>query len=257
MLEIFCPITMQQLAMQWKREGKVAVFVPTMGALHKGHIALFKEARQLGDPLVVSIYVNPKQFGPHEDYQVYPRNYEKDKQICIEQGVDVLFAPSNLYHEDHSSWVIEEKISQGRCGKFRPGHFKGVATVLMKLFCLIQPSIAVFGWKDAQQLELVQRMVRDFYLPIKIVGVETVRDENGLAYSSRNTYLSEEQKKIASQLPRILKEAASMPEAEVWARQELEKIPCFKLDYVEKVNGRLCAALWIGNVRLIDNFPCL
>lgn len=256
MIEIFSPSEMQSLALQWKIQGKATVLVPTMGALHKGHLCLIEKARQLGDPLVVSIYVNPTQFGPGEDYHVYPRNYEKDRLLCREQGVDVLFAPPSLYHEEHSSWVVEEKISLGRCGRSRPGHFKGVATVLMKLFWLVQPSKAVFGWKDAQQMELVQRLARDFYLPMEVIGVETVRDENGLAYSSRNAYLNEEQKRIASQFPRILKEAASMPEGEAWAKKELEKIPCFKLDYVEKVNGRLCAALWIDKIRLIDNFPC-
>ncbi|KIE57851.1 panthothenate synthetase [Methylacidiphilum kamchatkense Kam1] len=256
MIEVFDPSIMQSLASKWRKEGQPLCLVPTMGALHNGHIALIQEAKKQAGLTIVSIYVNPTQFAPTEDFGIYPRNYPMDRQICAENGVDVLFAPKELYYEDHSSWVVEEDISKGRCSKTRPGHFRGVATVLMKLFWLIQPTKAIFGWKDAQQLELVRRIVRDFYIPIEIIGVETVREESGLACSSRNAYLTEEQKKIASLFSRILKEASMMAEPEAWARRELEKISCFKVDYVEKVNGRLCGAIWIDKIRLIDNFPC-
>ncbi|MBX7158051.1 MAG: pantoate--beta-alanine ligase [Verrucomicrobiae bacterium] len=245
---------MQQLAARGKRDGKRIVLVPTMGALHKGHVSLIRRARKLGDWVVVSIYVNATQFGRREDFSKYPRTLARDLELCREEKVDFVFAPKNLYEKDHSTWVEEKVISQDRCGRSRPNLFRGVTTVVSKLFHLVQPDVAVFGQKDAQQGEVVAQMVRDLNFPIKIVMASTFREKDGLAMSSRNRYLSVKERRIAPQLFQILKQAAKLKRGrrEVFAYEALRKAG-LRVDYVEEVNQRLCAAVWLGKTRLIDN----
>lgn len=247
---------MQRLALRWKQAGSTIGFVPTMGALHTGHLSLIKTARKKCDWLVVSIYVNPAQFGPKEDLRLYPRPLANDAALCRSAGVDVLFHPSTLYAADHSTWVVEEKIALGRCADSRPGHFRGVATVVLKLLNIVQPNTAYFGWKDAQQVEVIQRLVRDLAVPTKIVPIETVRDRDGLALSSRNQYLSTTERAQALALPLLLAGAIHQSSPVAWLRRALPRCPGVRVDYVEKVNGRLCAAVWVGKTRLIDNLPC-
>lgn len=227
-----------------------------MGSLHAGHLSLVRQAKRRADVVILSIYVNPTQFGPHEDLDRYPRPRRRDLALAREQGVDIVFAPRTLYHPDHSTWVEETVCSQGRCGARRPGHFRGVATVVLKLFQLTQPHFAVFGLKDAQQLEVIERMTRDLNLPVKILRSPIVRDSRGLALSSRNQYLSATEYEQALALPRALKtaaRAASVAEAESIARSILERAAGIQIEYIETVRGRLCAAVWVGTTRLIDN----
>ena len=244
---------MQRTALQWKRAGKSVALVPTMGALHRGHLHLLEVARKKADIVVVSIYVNPSQFGPKEDLTRYPRPFEEDTKLCRASGADAIFHPENLYQPDHSTWVNEERVSQGRCALSRPGHFRGVSTVVLKLFNLVQPDQAYFGWKDAQQVGVIQRLARDLDLPTKIIPVETVRDQDGLALSSRNRYLSPSQREQALALPILLLAAKEQKNPESWLRAALGKCPGIEVDYVELVTGRLCAAIWVGKTRLLDN----
>ncbi|WP_020494147.1 pantoate--beta-alanine ligase [Verrucomicrobium sp. 3C] len=250
------PKEMQAVGLRLRKMGASPALVPTMGALHSGHLALIQRAREEGAPVIVSVYVNPLQFGPGEDLAAYPRTMEADRQSCEAAGVDVLFAPRTLYAADHSTYVMEEALSSGRCGRSRPGHFRGVATVVAKLLNLTQAAVAVFGWKDAQQLSVVRRVVRDLDFPVRIVPVEIQRDHDGLASSSRNRYLSTEQRTRAVEFPRILEEAARRPDGCGWAAVELSRMPGVRVDYLEEADGRLCGAIWIDGVRLIDNFPC-
>lgn len=251
---------MQRQALLLKRREKTIAFVPTMGALHEGHLSLVRRARALADIVVVSIYVNPTQFGPKEDFSRYPRPLKKDCALCRREEVDIVFAPKNLYHADASTVVEETSRSQGRCGAFRPGHFCGVATVVCKLFNIVQPDIAVFGQKDAQQCEVIERMTRDLFLPVKIIRAPILRDKNGLALSSRNQYLSPEEYQQALNFPRALKEAVSegktIQQVEQKARALLRQHRGWKMDYVTCANGFLCAAVRIGKTRLIDNLRC-
>ncbi|QSR83838.1 pantoate--beta-alanine ligase [Methylacidimicrobium sp. B4] len=247
---------MQSVGLRLRREGAFPVLVPTMGALHAGHLSLIERAKEEGAPVIVSVYVNPLQFGAGEDLAVYPRTGEADRQACEAAGVDIFFAPRDLYAADHSSYVTEEALSAGRCGRSRPGHFRGVATVVVKLLNLTQAATAVFGWKDAQQLSVIRRLVRDLAFPVRIVPVEIQRDRDGLAWSSRNRYLSPEQRERAAAFPRILAEAARRPDGCAWASAELSRVPGCRVDYVEEADGRLCGAIWIDKIRLIDNFPC-
>ena len=245
---------MQKQATMWKRQGETVGLIPTMGALHAGHQALIRRARGACACVVVTIYVNPTQFGPNEDLGRYPRPRREDLALCRKAGVDVVFAPANLYPDDHSTYVDETECSAGRDGASRPGHFRGVATVVLKLFNLTQPTLAYFGQKDAQQLEVVRRMVRDLDVPVKIVAVPTVRDADGIALSSRNRYLSVSERAVAIQFANALQEAAKMgAKSTEWLKRELEKIPGLRLDYVEMAEDRLCAAVWVGTTRLIDN----
>lgn len=227
-----------------------------MGALHEGHLELVRRARRECEVVVVSIYVNPTQFGPKEDLARYPRPRQQDLALCREAGVDWVFAPVNLYLPDHSTFVEEGHFSQGRCGTSRPGHFRGVATVVLKLFNLVRPTNAYFGQKDAQQADVLQRMVRDLDVPVKVVRVPTVRSREGLALSSRNQYLSAEEKTTATEFARLLREAGRRTaKPETWLRPRLEKLPGVRIDYIEDAGGRLCAAVWVGTTRLIDNVP--
>ena len=253
------------------------VLVPTMGALHAGHMALVRKARELAGPegtVVVSIFVNPTQFGPNEDFSRYPRPIEEDIAKCREAGVDLVFNPSpeEMYAPDHSIWVDETALSGGLCGASRPGHFRGVCTVVSKLFHIVAPQIAVFGKKDFQQLAIIRRMVRDLHFQVEIVGVDTVREPDGLALSSRNRYLSAEERREALVLRRALltAEAAggSIPPEQI-RRQVADIIsrsPLARIDYVEVVDADTLAepgpesralvvavAVFFGKTRLIDN----
>jgi pantoate--beta-alanine ligase len=245
---------MQRQSAVWIRSGERVGLVPTMGALHEGHLALIRRARKECKRVVVSIYVNPIQFGPKEDLARYPRPRQQDLALCRKEGVDLVFAPENLYLPDHSTFVEETALSQGRDGASRPGHFRGVATVVLKLFNLVRPTRAYFGQKDAQQVDVIRRMARDLNVPVKLVIVPIVRDTDGVALSSRNRYLSPEERAVAVEFARLLQQAAKKKIDPVnWLRQELKKASGLKLDYVELAGDRLCAAVFIGKTRLIDN----
>lgn len=230
--------------------------VPTMGALHAGHLKLIKQARRECQPVVVSIYVNPSQFGPNEDLARYPRPRRSDLELCRAAGVDLVFNPPSLYLPDHSTWVVEESESLGQEGAQRPGHFRGVATVVLMLFNMVQPHRAYFGQKDAQQVRVVQRMVRDLHVPVRVVVVPTERDSDGLALSSRNRYLSSEERRIAVRFAEHLREAAEsgVDFPEKLLMEKLGAIPGLMIDYCERTGNRLVAAVRVGKTRLLDNY---
>ncbi|HEY8967067.1 MAG TPA: pantoate--beta-alanine ligase [Candidatus Methylacidiphilales bacterium] len=255
MRRVTSPESMQRLALRWRKAKGTTALVPTMGALHEGHAELIRRARKKADRVVVSIYVNPTQFGPKEDLSRYPRPLAADLALCRRLGVDVVFNPAQLYAPDHSTWVVEEALSAGRCGASRPGHFRGVATVVAKLFALTQPDFAFFGQKDAQQISVIRRMVRDLAIPVEVIPVETVRDRDGLALSSRNAYLSPAERNRALALPLLLNAAVLQPDPAAWLRTYLTRLPGLDLDYAEAVDGRLCADVRVGKTRLIDNVP--
>jgi pantoate--beta-alanine ligase len=247
------PAAMQRQALAWRGAESIGL-VPTMGALHEGHLALIRRARRDCRRVVVSIYVNPTQFGPKEDLARYPRPRRADLAACRAAGVDLVFAPHNLYAPDHSTFVEEGAVSQGRDGASRPGHFRGVATVVLKLFNLVQPERAYFGQKDAQQVDVIRRMVRDLDVPVRIITVPTVRAPDGVALSSRNIYLSEKERALAVEFARAVRESARKGKrAVIELTHALKKLHGVKLDYVEFAGNRLCAAVWIGATRLIDN----
>lgn len=254
-------------------------FVPTMGALHDGHMTLIRRAVRECEKVVVSVFVNPMQFGPSEDFEQYPRTFEKDLAYCRDAGVSVLFNPANqlLYangHESSTKVIPPVELTDRLCGSFRPGHFIGVATVVLKLFSIVQPQQAYFGEKDFQQLAIIKRMVDDLNLPVKIVAVPTVRESDGLALSSRNLNLSSDERKRAPDLYRtlcVVREDAlsgrrTLQEALKIARERLSKIPEFSLQYLEacdpatleplseiKTPMVILVAAKLGTVRLIDN----
>jgi pantoate--beta-alanine ligase len=245
---------MQRQSATWVCSGESVGFVPTMGALHEGHLTLIRRARKECGRVVVSIYVNPTQFGPKEDLAKYPRPREKDLALCRKEGVDFVFAPENLYLPDHSTYVEEGAVSQGRDGTARPGHFRGVATVVLKLFNLVRSTRAYFGQKDAQQVDVLERMVRDLDVPVKIVVVPIVRDFDGVALSSRNRYLSPEERGVAVIFAKLLQAAAKRKSDPAgWLRVQFKRTPGLKLDYVDLTGNRLCAAVFVGKTRLIDN----
>jgi len=224
--------------------------VPTMGAYHEGHVALLRAARDENDLVVVSLFVNPAQFDSGDDLAAYPRDEERDLRIAAEEGTDILFAPAveELYPPGYQTWIDVEELSRGLEGAARPGHFRGVATVCCKLFNLVSPTRAYFGQKDAQQFAVVQRMVRDLHLEVELRVVPTVRDEDGLALSSRNVLLSPEERRRALALPRAL---ATRDPAR--ARELLDGVA---VDYVEVADFEprvLAAAIRVGGTRLIDN----
>ncbi len=258
-------------------EGGTIAFVPTMGALHAGHMALVAEGRRRATHVVASIFVNPTQFGPNEDLSTYPRREAADAAMLEQEGCALLWAPdaATMYPEGFATTVTVTGVSEGLDGAARPGHFDGVATVVAKLFGQVRPDFALFGEKDYQQLAVIRRMVRDLDLGIEIVGVATQRDADGLALSSRNTYLSEEERRSARMLPRALADAAraiqqdgNVPEALEGVRSRLAASGFDPIDYVAlcdadtlaPVNSlsapaRLLAAARLGKTRLIDNLP--
>lgn len=225
-------------------------YVPTMGALHKGHIELVKKSLKQNDITVVSIYVNPTQFNNKEDLQNYPVTINDDIKILEELNVNYLFLPvyKELYPDDYKYKITETDFSKMLCGRFRPGHFDGVLTVVMKLFNIIKPDRAYFGEKDYQQLELIKGMVKSFFMDIKIISVPTVRDKDGLALSSRNLILSAIQRQLAPRFPEILK--SNLPIKQIKSKLAREG---FKVEYVEQIGSRRFAAVYLGKVRLIDN----
>jgi pantoate--beta-alanine ligase len=238
-------------------------FVPTMGALHAGHVALFAAAREECDVVVASIFVNPAQFGPYEDLARYPRDPGQDKRRAQEAGVDHLFVPSvdEIYPDGFQTWVEVEEIAKGLEGAARPGHFRGVATVCLKLFNIVQPSRVYFGQKDAQQAAVIERMIRDLAVPVELRVVPTVRDRDGLALSSRNVYLSEGEREAARALPSALlageRAHREGGDALAAARAAIAQEPRLNPEYVElaRFDGRLLlvAAARVGGTRLIDN----
>jgi pantoate--beta-alanine ligase len=220
--------------------------VPTMGAFHEGHLSLFRAARAENDTVVVSLFVNPTQFGPGEDLDRYPRDEDRDARLAEEAGVDVLFTPTaeEIYPSGFQTWVEVEELGRTLEGKHRPGHFRAVATVCLKLFNLVRPDRAYFGQKDAQQAAVIKQMVRDLAVPVEIRVCPTVRDEDGLALSSRNAYLSPEEREAALALPRAL---------QARDRALLDRL---EVDYFEEADFRprvLAAAVRVGQTRLIDN----
>jgi pantoate--beta-alanine ligase len=245
------------------RDGPELGLVPTMGALHGGHRALVAAARTENDFVVASIFVNPAQFGPGEDFERYPRDEERDLRLAEEWGVDLLFVPSaeEMYPDGFQTWVEVERLGAGLEGVARPGHFRGVATVCLKLFNLVRPRRAYYGQKDAQQAAVLERMVRDLNLPLEIRVLPTVREEDGLAASSRNAYLSAEEREAARALPRALFAGADAyrqgEDAAEVASTMLASEPRLAPEYVEvaRLDGRtyLLAAVRAGRTRLIDN----
>ena len=260
---------------EWKKQGLSVGFVPTMGYLHEGHKSLMDAARKGNDKVVVSIFVNPMQFGPTEDLATYPRDLDHDAALCESAGVDLIFHPEaeEMYEKDFCSFVDMTGLTEGLCGKTRPIHFRGVCTVVNKLFNIVTPDHAYFGQKDGQQLAVIKRMVRDLNMDIEIVGCPIVREEDGLAKSSRNTYLSPEERKAAlilsktvalgKELAKTEKDANKVVEA---MKKNIETEPLAKIDYVEAVDAlsmapveklegtcMLAMAVYIGKTRLIDN----
>lgn len=257
--------------------GHSIALVPTMGALHDGHMALVAEARRRAEAVVVSIFVNPKQFGPKEDLARYPRPEEADARLLEAAGVDLLWMPGvdQMYPQGFATTVSVAGLGDGLCGAARPGHFDGVATVVTKLFAQVRPDIAVFGEKDWQQLAIVRRMTADLDLGVEVIGLATVREADGLARSSRNAYLSSEERARAAALPLALLKAASAIEGGASvaatleaARERIAEAGFGPIDYIELVDaatleplesaggdGRLVAAARLGNTRLIDNVP--
>jgi len=293
---------MQRLAGEWRRHGARVGFVPTMGYLHEGHLSLVRVARRRAGragKVVVSIYVNPTQFGPKEDFTRYPRDLRRDLKLCRAEGVDVVFVPGDgeMYpqagpgHSDDrtapraapatgfSTYVVEEALSQGMEGAARPGHFRGVTTVVAKLFNIVQPDVAVFGAKDFQQAAVVKRMVRDLSIPVRIIVAPTVREPDGVAMSSRNKYLSPDERKQAAVLPQIIRKARQLVAEETNSKTSITahalklevsrlvaRHPAVRCDYIEIFDpltlqplkkasrgAHLALAVFVGNTRLIDN----
>ena len=261
----------------WKREGLTIGFVPTMGYLHEGHKSLMQAARANNDRVVVSVFVNPMQFGPNEDLESYPRDFEKDSALCESVGVDLIFhpEPKEMYSDGFCSYVDMNGLTTELCGKSRPIHFRGVQTVVLKLFNIVKPDRAYFGQKDAQQLAVIKRMVKDLNVDTEIVGCPIVREADGLAKSSRNTYLNPDERKAALILSRSLKLGRELIEnGETDSKAVIKAItdsintePLAKIDYVDVVDfdtitpvdkiGKsvlVAIAVYIGKTRLIDNF---
>jgi pantoate--beta-alanine ligase len=268
---------MQALSMAARRAGRRIGLVPTMGYLHAGHAALMREARARCDLLVVSLFVNPTQFGPGEDFARYPRDLDRDSRVCEAEHVDVLFCPeaADMYAPGSSVWVEETALSAELCGRYRPGHFRGVTTVVAKLFHIVGPDVATFGQKDAQQAQVIRRMVRDLNFPIEVVICPTVREADGLAMSSRNAYLSDAERRRAASLYRSLCRAQELYAAGIRSAativaavrdvigdgtlpvdiEYVEVVACSTLKPVEDIRepALLALAVRVGKTRLIDN----
>ena len=270
------PDHLQQIMLDEKRNGNIIGFVPTMGYLHEGHLELLRTARQQCDILVLSIFVNPIQFGENEDLDKYPRNIDADTKLAEKEKVDIIFFPStkNMYSTDFSTYVEEKAVSKLWCGSKRPGHFKGVATVVLKLFHVVQPDLAVFGEKDYQQSLVIRKMVTDLNMPVKIITCPIVREKDGLALSSRNTYLSPEERSAALRLKKAMDYACDrvykgVCDADLIKAGMEDIILSYKsarIDYIALVDNntlepkthlksgdRILLAVYIGKTRLIDN----
>jgi len=270
------PQEMSSFSSQARQMGKTIAFVPTMGYFHEGHLSLMREGRRRGDLLVVSLFVNPTQFGPSEDFEKYPRDFERDRRMAEGVGVDILFAPEamDMYPPDHQTIVRVEKVTQGLCGRSRPTHFQGVTTVVNMLFNIVMPHIAIFGQKDYQQLVTIKQMVKDLHMKIEILGMPTVREPDGLAMSSRNTYLQPKEREAARSLYRSLERARELLEkGERRAEKILNEVvqilssePLVRIDYVQlcdaitlddivEIKGDVVIAIaaFVGKTRLIDN----
>ncbi len=267
--------TLRRTVEAWRQAGDRIALVPTMGALHRGHLALLAHGRGLADRVVASVFVNPTQFGPNEDYARYPRDLAGDAARLGGAGCDLLYAPdaAEMYPEGFLTSISAGALAERLCGRFRPGHFSGVATVVTKLFLQARPDAACFGEKDYQQLQIIRRVARDLDIETRIEGVPTLREEDGLALSSRNAYLSAEERQIAPALHRTLAAVAEraataspLHEAASWGAAELIRAGFAKLDYLEICDaetlaplesrnrpGRVLAAAWLGKTRLIDN----
>lgn len=269
---------LRRIVAGWRQTADSVGLVPTMGALHEGHLALVRRAQADNRRCIVTLFVNPTQFGPNEDLAAYPRTEAVDRDKLEALGVDLLFAPapSEMYAADATTTVSVARLTEHLCGPFRPGHFAGVATIVTKLLLQSLPDAAYFGEKDYQQLQVIRRLVRDLDVPVRIVGVPTVRSADGLALSSRNAYLSPAERAMAVALPRTLTAMADslarvpgeVAAQVAWGRNQLQSAGFSRIDYVEvcdaeelqpvaKVQGfaRVFGAAWIGRTRLIDNFP--
>jgi pantoate--beta-alanine ligase len=267
---------MQKRSDNMRTQGKTIVFVPTMGFLHAGHLSLIKEGKKYGDDMVVSIFVNPTQFGPSEDLETYPRNFERDLDLLQKEGVSTVFAPdaAEIYGEKFQTYVELEKLPNHLCGISRPAFFKGVATVVTKLFNIVKPHVTIFGQKDYQQLTVIRQMVRDLNFDIKVVGAPTVRESGGLAMSSRNTYLTPDQRISAMSLNKSLKKAQTLVESGLkdadkiidTAAESIRSHPQTEIDYISICDPEtlddvktidkpalMALAVKIGKARLIDN----
>jgi pantoate--beta-alanine ligase len=277
-MKIICSVKeMWAFSENIRNKGQKIAFVPTMGFFHDGHVSLMREGRSRGDSLAISIYVNPTQFGPHEDFEKYPRDFERDRALAEGVGVDVIFYPENkeMYPEYYQTDVNVEKVTQNLCGISRPGHFRGVTTVCAKLFNSVKPHYAIFGKKDFQQLIAIQRMVKDLNMDLEIVGMPIVREADGLAMSSRNVYLKEDERESALSLSRSLKLAKRMYDggersASIILKEVKEFIeghPHAGVDYaricdttnltdIERLEGEsvLALAVRVSKTRLIDNY---
>jgi pantoate--beta-alanine ligase len=268
---------LQQFCLDQRAQGLKIGLVPTMGYFHEGHLSLMRWARQHCDCLIVSLFVNPTQFAPHEDLDTYPRNLKHDKDLARKEGVDILFTPSTeeIYLPDHATWVQVPDLASHLCGASRPTHFKGVATIVCKLFNITLPHIAVFGQKDWQQLAIIKRMAKDLNIPVQVVGRPIVREPDGLAMSSRNVYLSPTERKQAPFIYKgllmarnMVKDPCQEPEKIKNALKEFyqKNIPAGRIDYIELVHPEqltpvslidqptlLAVAIFLGRARLIDN----
>ena len=265
----------RKLVKNWKKEGKTIGLVPTMGFLHEGHASLIRRCREENDIVVVSDFVNPTQFGPTEDLEAYPRDFKRDSELCESLGTDLIFhpEPKDMYHDPHA-YVSIDTLSDTLCGQTRPIHFKGVCTVVSKLFNIVAPDRAYFGQKDAQQLAIIRKMVKDLNFDIEIVGCPIVREEDGLAKSSRNTYLNDKERQAALCLSRAVKTGKEVIYTGADAKEVLnpmkaiiEAEPLARIDYVMMVDALtmqpiekadrdvlVAMAVYIGKTRLIDNF---
>ena len=279
------PAAMQRIALRWRRDGRKIAFVPTMGYLHAGHISLVQRARRTvgkSGVVVVSIYVNPTQFGPAEDLSRYPRDFKRDRRLCEQAGVDFIFRPSDAMMYPgrdqglYSTYVVEEQLSRGMEGATRPGHFRGVTTVVTKLFNIVLPDVAVFGAKDYQQAAVVRRIVQDLNMAVRIIVAPTTREQDGLAMSSRNKYLTSQQRSQAVALWHAMRQARTLVKSTRSAmaarrlkealRKAIETRPDARVDYIEFFDPRsftpltrvepgahMAMAVYIGKTRLIDN----
>ena len=275
---ISCLSEMQKSSLQWEREGKKIGFVPTMGSLHQGHLSLIDLVRDQSDLVILSIFVNPTQFAEGEDLEKYPRDLERDLQLCKEHEVDYVFTPrmEDIYKQNASTYIVEKSVSEKLCGQFRPSHFKGVTTICAKLFNLCRPTFVALGQKDAQQVSVLKRMIEDLHFPIEVIVGPIVRESDGLAMSSRNVYLNDTQREDARLIFQALITVKKLVDEEKTrkvdrVKEEIMRIlqlgNSVRVDYAEVVNRNtmeieegsiseeslLVVAVWVDSIRLIDN----